>query len=145
MFTCISQTSANRVSWMTDIRGREDVAIFTRTDQVGYTIETDTQPGISATLWNNTRPVFNYTLTVNLRNSTIVVNGTGISCGEIDQRMISSSMIPVNIIGNHPNPAHNNVLVLSLIICRSCFYSNCHFNSERSHCNHCTYDGPYLW
>lgn len=88
MFTCISQTSANRVSWMTDIIGREDVAIFARNDTSPFTFR-DSEVDISSTLWNNTPPVFNYTLTINLINPTdaIIRNGTGISCGEIDRRI----------------------------------------------------------
>ena len=105
MFTCISNTSANRVSWMTDIIGKEDLAIFDRTNEPPYTILNDGLD-ISSTLWNNTPLVINYTLAVNLTDTTVAVirNGTGISCGEVDQRNIRSSIIHMNITGNHPNP-----------------------------------------
>lgn len=95
VFTCMAQTSANRVSWMTDIVGTEDLYIFDfRTDNPNTTLSD--RVGITATLLSNNV----FILRIDLRNSVIIMTGTGISCGEIDRRMIASSLVPVNIIGN---------------------------------------------
>ena len=98
VFTCIimSQTLVNRVSWMTDIVGREDLSIFDLgSDNPNTTISNDI--GISATLLSNET----FILRIDLRTSVDVMNDTRISCGEVDQRRIASSLVPVNIIGNH--------------------------------------------
>ena len=86
----------NRVSWMTDIDGIEDLYIFNLgTDNPNTNLSN--RAGISATLLSNET----FILRIDLRTSVDVINGTGISCGDPDQRMIASSLVPVNIIGNH--------------------------------------------
>ena len=99
VFTCMimpSQISVNRVSWMTDIVGTEDLYIFDLgTDNPNTTISN--RAGISATLLSNET----FILRIDLRTSVDVMNDTRISCGEVDQRRIASSLVPVNIIGNH--------------------------------------------
>ena len=98
VFTCMimSQTSMNRVSWMTDIVEIEDLYIFDFSIHNPNTTFSS-RAGISATLLNNET----FILRIDLRTSVVVINGTGISCGDPDQRMIASSVVPVNIIGNH--------------------------------------------
>ena len=98
VFTCMimSQTSVNRVSWMTDIVETKDLYIFDLgTDNPNTTLSN--RAGISATLLSNET----FILRIDLRTSVDVMNDTRISCGEVDQRRIASSLVPVNIIGNH--------------------------------------------
>lgn len=102
-FTCKTQTTDYQAaSFMSDIVGLEDLIIFRKSNKVGSLFVEGTPPGITGILLNNI--TFEFMIMINLTESTAaseraVVNGTGISCGEIDQRRVNSTTIFVDIIG----------------------------------------------